>query len=134
MSASVSSDLRCPRCSAHVPAGAQWCSLCYADLREGERRDSPDAAPDPTSPIEPARRTGASGGGRHARRAPAPEDAEQLADAMLAELAAAESGNPLGRMSGLVDTPAKKIGLMVGGTVAAMLLLFLVMAVLGALV
>jgi hypothetical protein len=38
--------LRCPRCAAHVPTGAQWCSLCYADLRP---------APEPVAePLAPA--------------------------------------------------------------------------------
>ena len=26
-------DLRCPQCAAHVRAGSDWCTLCYADLR-----------------------------------------------------------------------------------------------------
>ena len=26
-------DPRCPQCSARVPAGADWCSLCYASLK-----------------------------------------------------------------------------------------------------
>jgi hypothetical protein len=28
------SDVRCRACGAAVPAEAQWCSLCFADLRE----------------------------------------------------------------------------------------------------
>jgi ribosomal protein L37E len=28
------SDVRCRACGAAVPAGADWCSLCFADLRE----------------------------------------------------------------------------------------------------
>jgi hypothetical protein len=26
-------SIRCPSCSASVPAGAPWCTLCYVDLR-----------------------------------------------------------------------------------------------------
>jgi hypothetical protein len=26
-------DIRCPHCSALLRSGAQWCTLCYADLR-----------------------------------------------------------------------------------------------------
>jgi RNA polymerase subunit RPABC4/transcription elongation factor Spt4 len=26
-------DVRCPKCGALLRAGAQWCTLCYADLR-----------------------------------------------------------------------------------------------------
>jgi hypothetical protein len=29
----TSQDLRCPQCSAHVSPGADWCTLCFADLR-----------------------------------------------------------------------------------------------------
>jgi hypothetical protein len=34
------SDVRCPACGASVPATAEWCSLCYAVLRQ------PAAAPE----------------------------------------------------------------------------------------
>lgn len=136
MSTPVSTDLRCPHCAAHLPAGAEWCSLCHADLRPGAQ---PPADPSPPSPpTSPAAEPDAEAApgrstGKHARRAVSKEDVERTADALLAELAAAEAVNPLGRFSGLVDTPAKKVGLMVGGTVVAMLALFVLMAVLGAL-
>jgi hypothetical protein len=77
--------------------------------------------------------------GRHARRAPAAEpavsaeEAERTVDAMLAQLAAAESGNPLGRAAGSLDSPGKKVALMVGGAVSVASLLFLLMVVVGAL-
>jgi hypothetical protein len=79
--------------------------------------------------------------GKHARRetsygdgpTTAPDDVEVLAQQMLAELAATERKDPLGPLAGLVDSTPKKVGLMVGGAVAAMCLLFIVMAVLGAL-
>ncbi|MFN2626553.1 MAG: hypothetical protein ABR520_10785, partial [Mycobacteriales bacterium] len=29
---------RCPRCGAAVKTGAEWCTLCYADLRPPPRR------------------------------------------------------------------------------------------------
>jgi hypothetical protein len=38
--------LRCPRCAAHVPIGAQWCSLCYADLRP-----APEPVAEPVVPV-----------------------------------------------------------------------------------
>lgn len=41
------SDVRCRACGAAVPAAAQWCSLCFADLRE------PVPVPVPTSEPEP---------------------------------------------------------------------------------
>jgi hypothetical protein len=43
------SDVRCRACGAAVPTEAQWCSLCYADLREpspARERVSVPAAPD----------------------------------------------------------------------------------------
>jgi RNA polymerase subunit RPABC4/transcription elongation factor Spt4 len=42
------SDVRCRACGAAVPTEAQWCSLCYADLREpslARERVSVPAAP-----------------------------------------------------------------------------------------
>lgn len=35
-------DFRCPHCSALLRSGAQWCTLCYADLR-------PKPAPEPVA-------------------------------------------------------------------------------------
>ena len=35
-------DPRCPQCSARVPAGADWCSLCYASLKAPEPARTPD--------------------------------------------------------------------------------------------
>ncbi|HEU4912093.1 MAG TPA: hypothetical protein VFV76_09360 [Actinomycetes bacterium] len=146
MSTSLSQDLRCPRCSAHVRAGSQWCTLCYADLRPApavprEPAPTPELAAASVEPpgVEtaadsepeqmPVRR------GKHARAAAEPGalDIEGTAAAMLAELAAAESGNRVGQWSALLDSPGKKVGLMVGGAVAAMVLIFLLMSAAGAL-
>lgn len=73
--------------------------------------------------------------GRHARHDPseAALDPEATAEVLLAQLAAAESGNPFGRYSAHLDSPGKKVALMAGGAVVATSLLFLVMLVLGAL-
>jgi hypothetical protein len=76
--------------------------------------------------------------GKHARRDAAGDEAagEQLdavAEALLAELAATESGDPLGRFAGQVGSPGRKTALMVGGAVALTAVLFLLMVVLGAL-
>ena len=85
-----------------------------------------------------------AGRGKHARQAGrAPADATTAAapgpsidhgeiDRMLAQLAA-ESAQPLGRFTGRFDSPAGKIGLMVGGTVVAGVLILLLMAVVGVL-
>ena len=57
--------------------------------------------------------------------------ADQLADQMLAELAAG-SVNPLGPVASRFDTGARRAAVMVGGGVVAMILLFLVMTLVGA--
>ena len=85
-----------------------------------------------------------AGRGKHARplgrapadattpAAPGPSIDHGEIDRMLAQLAA-ESGQPLGRFAGRFDSPASKIGLMVGGTVLAGVLILLLMAVVGVL-
>lgn len=145
MSMTATPGLRCPYCRALAPAGARWCSLCFADLRPADERPGPaPTAPEaaavetPLDPSVPARATGrharpggpTSGG---AKASSADHLAEQLAEQLLAELAASESGAPLGRLSGLVDTTGKKVTVMVGGAVLAMGALFVLMWVLGAL-
>jgi RNA polymerase subunit RPABC4/transcription elongation factor Spt4 len=56
-------DVRCPHCSALLRSGAQWCTLCYADLRPkpepvavSTRGPShvTDASTEPTSALEAA--------------------------------------------------------------------------------
>lgn len=141
MSTSTSQDLRCPRCLAFVRAGSDWCTLCYTDLRPAPPTPEParsapepaESAPEPVAdvgdhPVRPR--------GKHARRARSDSDPEleTAAETMLAQLAAAESADPLGRLAGQVDSPGKKFALMVGGAVALTAVLFLLMVVLGALV
>jgi hypothetical protein len=55
-------DVRCPHCSSLLRSGAQWCTLCYADLRrkpEPEpvtvraRQPSYSAGATPTAPANP---------------------------------------------------------------------------------
>jgi hypothetical protein len=58
---------------------------------------------------------------------------EAIAEQMLAQLAG-QRDNPLGKLSGIVDTKAKQVALMVGGGIAAGCLLFLLMALLGSFV
>lgn len=71
----TSNDLRCPQCSAHVSSGADWCTLCFADLRvppvppvleaEPEVEPAPVVEPAGEQVGEPAER----GRGKHARSA-----------------------------------------------------------------
>jgi hypothetical protein len=148
--------VRCPRCSAHVRTGSDWCTLCYADLRPApevaaapsapatEALEPPVSAPAEALP-EPVSVDGAPvavgsapvGRGKHARRAPAgpagpPDDVEVLANQLLAQLAVAESKNPLGPLASHLDTPGKRVGAMVGGAVGGICLLFILMTILGA--
>ena len=145
--------VRCPRCSAHVRTGSDWCTLCYADLRPAPPVAEPVAALEPeplTAPVEPADLPLAEtdevvdlvpavsvGRGKHAKRAStaavgAPPEIEALADQMLAELAATRSNDRLSSMVSALDEPGKKIGFIIGGVIGATCLLFIVLTILGA--
>jgi hypothetical protein len=148
VSISTSPALRCPRCSAQVFAGSDWCTLCYADLRP-----APPAPPEPAAPPvdrapapapvgaavngetpdQPGRR------GKHARPAPAgavggagstsgaSAEAAALADRLLAELAASGADNPLGVLTTVLDTRAKRMaaGASAAGAVTCVLILLM---------
>jgi hypothetical protein len=153
VSISTSPTVRCPSCSATIRAGSDWCTLCYADLRPAPPAPvEPVAAPvEPVVPVEPVASAPAEpealepvavtpSRGKHAKGAPASAgdgpsgpvaEAERLADTMLAQLAASESKHPLGSLAGAVDTSGKRTALMIGGSVAAMCVLFGLMALLG---
>ena len=158
VSTSTAQSLRCPRCSAMLRAGTEWCSLCYADLRPREESTSspaildvgPAHEPTPSAPampdvVAPAPTAAAvqppGTGGKHAKHARKPEfgavttpsdEVEQLAAQLMAELAATEGGSPLGAASGLVDSTGKRVALIVGAGLGILLLLIVVMAVAGA--
>jgi hypothetical protein len=155
VSTSTAQPLRCPRCSATLRAGTEWCSLCYADLRPREESAAPPAAldvrpvalsqevPEPLGTVPAATSSDVvqpnRQGGKHAKKpefgavtAPT-DDVERLADQLLAELAATEGGSPLGAASGLIDSSGKRVALMVGGGLGILLVLVVVMAVAGAL-
>ena len=151
----TSHDLSCPQCGAHISPEADWCTLCFADLRPKELQEQPAAAPaieaEPTADltadqtVEPRTR----GSGRHARAAAAYDDAalspvgprdpaetakiEARADEMLAILAA-ENGNPLGPLADRLPTTHSRIVAGLIGLVGVSLLGWLVMTVLGHLV
>jgi hypothetical protein len=50
VSPTTSQDLRCPQCSAQTSPGADWCTLCFADLRPPP---PVVAAPEPPPAVEP---------------------------------------------------------------------------------
>ena len=145
--------VRCPRCSAHVRTGSDWCTLCYADLRPAPPVVAAAEAPEPAAepaPVEPVELPEAeilqaiavapvapAGRGKHAKRASttavgAPPEVEALADQMLAELAATRSDDRLSAMVSALDEPGKKIGVIIGGAIGATCVLFIVMTILGA--
>lgn len=148
MTATPSLDVRCPQCGALVRAGADWCTLCYADLRP-----APDPAPEPEPALPgPADLTvgvpedeGVAGQprrGRHARLDPAydgsgaPTDADPetglSVDAMLA-LLAAENDQPLQGLTSRLDTTGSRVVAMVGGFVVVMVVIFALMYLVGSL-
>ena len=143
----------CPRCGAHSRLGAQWCTLCYADLRPAparSRRAAPvpvTVPPTPTPTPTPVSVT-AAGRGKHARQGTtveesvpqsglptraSDEEALRKADAMLAMLAL-EQTKPLPGLAGRLDSKGARVALTVGGMALVGLFLFLVMAVLGTMV
>jgi hypothetical protein len=148
----TSNEERCPACSAHVTPGADWCTLCFADLRVAPVAPLPmvtegEAAPDlalaveqplvPEQVAEPA----VDGRGKHARAAttygdPAPLDAADLtalqarADEMLAILAA-ESGHPMGPLADRLESTTSRVVAGLIGLVALSAVGLLVMTVLG---
>jgi hypothetical protein len=152
VSISTSPALRCPRCSAQVFAGSDWCTLCYADLRPAP--PEPPAAPPveralATAPVGPAV-NGATPDqpgrrGKHARPDPAgavggagntpgaSAEAAALADRLLAELAASEAANPLGVLTTVLDTRGKRVAAGASAAGAVTIVLVLLMWVVGAL-
>lgn len=150
MGPTTSHDLRCPKCGAHAPAAADWCTLCYADLR-------PPAEPDPTgvppqqeaadadATLETSVGAAAEGArGKHARRPTAGETGTATAapdgslpagvdlDLMIAQLAA-ETSAPLGSFMDRFDSKGSRALVLCGGVAAVVVLLLLVMTVLGSL-
>jgi hypothetical protein len=151
---STDAALRCPQCAAHVRAGSEWCTLCYADLRPAPQDpqvpDEPaEDVPAGTSAIERVETlpavlpTSATGGeadaapaprrGKHAKHAAtaSTSETEAIAAQLLAQLAAEESSAPLGRLTGLTDSPGKKVGLIIGGSVTLILVFFTLMTIIG---
>jgi hypothetical protein len=160
VSTSTAPSVRCPACTAYVRAGSEWCTLCYADLRPkpdptpaDSHEVAPEAVADTSAEVEnvgtpvadvpelaaPKPRgkhakqaTGAAEARVFAQPTQAVADAEidAIADRMLAELAT-QRENPLGPLSGWVDTKGKQAAVMVGGAIAAMCVIFVLMALAG---
>lgn len=120
-------ELRCPTCNAHASPGAEWCTLCYADLR------TPEVPVDVPAP-EPAARGDHPQPG-HVGNVPAHDEraaAEAAAERMLTQLAA-ESDAALRSLAGNVDSAGAKVALIAGGSVVVLIVLFGLMALIGSL-
>ena len=154
----TSHDLRCPQCSAHIIPGAEWCTLCFADLRppppvvEAPSTPAAPTAPavvagEPVNDPAPGPETTPAGGGKHARRETTYDDAatptalppvdpaaaaeiEARADEMLAMLAA-ESRSGLHPLSGRLATKQARVVASLAGGIGLVVLGVLVMTVLG---
>ena len=85
----------------------------------------------------------APGRGKHARGAaaatPEPTEATQASvpeaevELMLAQLAASATGLPLGKFAAALDSPGRKAGVMIGGSIGLAVVVFLLMALIGVL-
>lgn len=124
---------QCPRCGAPVRGHADWCTLCYTDLRPAPE---PEPQPEPAVGEAGLPAVAADPKGKHARRAPLEDEPAPSpagiskdglnVDAMFA-LLAAESTAPLGRLSGRLDTKGAQLTLMVGGLVAVVAVMLVLM-------
>ena len=148
----TSHDLSCPRCSAHVSPDADWCTLCFADLRVPPVAE---AAPEPETAVETAVETlvepvatpegsaqpAGAGRGKHARSATSYDDAGPTdaaesaalgasADEMLARLAA-ESGHRLGPLADRLESTGARAVAAAFGAVLLLVVGLLVMTLLG---
>ena len=130
-------------------AGAQWCTLCYTDLRPAPVQPEPvEREPVEREPVERELVTvpESAGTGKHARRSSAYDevggtttvtetsgpDPALGADAMLA-LLAAETSHPLAGLTGRFESTGSRIGLMAGGVVVVSAVLFVLMVLIGSL-
>jgi hypothetical protein len=153
---SLSHDQHCPQCAASIRPDADWCTLCYADLRPAPPEPDPAPEPDPVPELDPVVDAvpelmvdaepldeSALGDdvpvrvGKHARRLPSVEEEpvsldDVDVDAMLAQLAI-ESDSGLGPLAGRLQSKGSKALAVTAGVTIVGVLLFVVMAILGAL-
>jgi hypothetical protein len=140
----------CPRCGAHARADAQWCTLCYAELRPAATSVAPAelvsqlaGSVEPGAAAEqPVGLQGPAPRGKHARRASsyevlipelaASEEPALGVDAMLAQLAA-DSGKPFPGLAGRFDSKAARVGIIAGGIVGVSVVMILLMVLVGSL-
>jgi len=79
---------RCPKCAAGVRPGADWCTLCYADLRPPAPVQAPAQAPVQPPPHAPVHASALAGGvGTGAPPAPYQDPATATLDPLAAAYA-----------------------------------------------
>ena len=118
-----------------MPAGADWCSLCFADLRPPPPEPEPGVAVEevPIQEVAVEESTQPVAAPLTVPEPPGEQDApgpSPRVEAMLAELAAEESA----RTPGVLDrfsSRGMRVAVMIGGTVVLSLVLVLVIWVLG---
>ena len=93
-------DFRCPHCSALLRSGAQWCTLCYADLRP---------APEPEPVAVSARKPSYAQGATPGAPADALTDLEAAAQAVVQQGAPATEADPTATPKGWPCTGCEAI-------------------------
>ena len=133
-------DSRCPRCGALVRAAAQWCTLCYADLRPpapalADPTVTGAAALDPlTAPLallESLPETGASEPEDELITWPCSQCGSRVAldAAGCPDCGAAfmEGDAESDRLANLTSSPGTKLLIMIGGSVVVGLVFFAIL-------
>jgi hypothetical protein len=144
---------RCPTCASAVHPGAQWCTLCFADLRPPKPEAQP-ALPEPVSALSPLAaaagaaeyRPAATGGLAAGETAPvAPswpclrcgesvDIALSACPACGAGFLEAGFGSGSHRVGGRIGTPGKQtqLGIMIGGAGLVCIVILVVLFIAGA--
>lgn len=140
VSPTTSQDLRCPQCSAHTSPGADWCTLCFADLRPPpaveavpEPASTVEAVPEPPPTVEPDRGPEETAdqpdepvgrrSGKHARAATTYDDALSLSAALPRDAASmaefdARAAEMLAQLAADTDRPLGPIAARLNSTSA----------------
>ncbi|MGZ4595494.1 MAG: hypothetical protein ACXV3V_01095 [Actinomycetes bacterium] len=149
MGPTTSHDLRCPRCAARSLPDAEWCTLCYADLRPAPEPAPPAPEPEPvTGESQPHVDVPSALGsrGKHARRVRAHDPADPAdpaepvpaglqdvdVDLMLAQLSA-ETAVALPGFLDRVESKGARVAIMCGGVAGIAVVLLVLMTVVGSL-
>lgn len=107
---------RCPTCGARVTSLAPWCSLCFTDLAPGPQAPAPvPPVPAAAAAESAADRPGSAADDELVPTAADEPDADQVADTLLAELAATSGTTGPARWQ-LLSTTGGRVGVMLVGS------------------